>query len=196
MDGKSPVVDNVFVGLDLSLTGTGFCVKRGSKLEMRTIKTNPRTAVNDLARLEYIRDTILDLIPKSVSLICVEDYFVPYNPKQIGAAIDLIGLGMVVRVALYRLGLPFFVINNNQLKKYVTGKGSGQKSLILMAAYKRWGVEAKDDNQADSAVLSYIAEGLQAKMDGHDVSSLPSYQVEVLKKVMDDQSRYNLGTEA
>lgn len=190
---KNPIAENYFVGLDLSLTSTGFSIKCGSEVRMRTIKTTPKTAANHLARLEYIRDDILNAIPRSTAMICIEDYFVPRSPMQMGSAADLIGLGLVVRVALYDTGIPFFIPANTQLKKFATGNGStNQKSLVVREVYKRWGLDAKDDNQADSAVLAFMAEQIHRKLNDGDISDLPKFQVEVVNTVIENRENYNV----
>jgi Holliday junction resolvasome RuvABC endonuclease subunit len=176
-----------YVGLDLSLTGTGVCV-RGDELKVETIKTVPKNFDNDLDRMLFIVKSIMGKIPSNVKLICVEDFFTPAKSFQIGAAISLAMLGALVRAEMYKAGLPFVVISPNQLKKYVTGKGSGQKSLILRETYKRWNVDAKDDNQADAVVLSYIAEGL---IEGVKEDT-PKFQEEVIRTVRKDRPRYNV----
>jgi len=125
-------------------------------------------------------------VPPSVNMVCIEDYFTPSNRQQIGAAIKLVGLGILMRVSLYDAGLPFFVIAPSQIKKFVTGKGVGQKSIIVREVYKRWGVDAKDDNQADACVLAHMAEALVVPSDNS-----PKYQLETIKKVLKDRPRYN-----
>ena len=178
-----------FVGLDMSLAATGFAMKRGDVVTMETIKTTPRTCEHDLARLRYITDEVMQRIPKDVKMIGIEDFFTPQNPFQIGAAIGLAMLGATVRMALYEAGYSFFVISPGQIKKFATGKGSGQKSIVVREVYKRWGLEAKDDNQADASVLAFLAEALTKP--GED---RPQYQKEVVKTVLADRPRYNVTT--
>ena len=187
MSEKNPVLEPSYVGLDLSLTGTGFCLKRGSELSMETIKTTPKTAVHDLARLKYIRDALMERIPESTAMICVEDFFIPHMSSQINAAKSLIMLGTLVRVSLLDRGLPFYIVVSTQLKKYATGKGSGPKGLIIREIYKKWGVNAKDDNQADACVLAYIAEALFT-----NPADMPKYQEETLAKIKADAAHYNI----
>ena len=177
-----------FVGLDLSLTSTGFCLKNGTKLTIETVKTEPKNFKNDLDRLIHIRNTLLSKIPCSVKMICMEDFFVPSNKMQIGSGIKLAMLGTAVRMALYERGMPFVIISPSQLKKFVTGKGTGEKSMIVREAYKRWGVDAKDDNQADAAVLAYLAEALVNPL----TDETPKFQVEVVKTVRAERPRYNV----
>ena len=181
-------IEPVFVGLDLSLTGTGFSLKWPNSVVIETIKTVPKNFPNDLARLGHIRDELLQRIPRWVRMICIEDFFTPQNAHQIGAAISLAMLGTAVRLALYELHLPFVIVAPSQIKKFVTGKGTGQKSIVVREVFKRWGIDAKDDNQADAATLAYLAEAL---IEGVKEET-PKFQMEVIKTVRKDRPRYNV----
>ena len=180
-------IKQTFIGLDLSLTATGFCRKDGDELQISTVKTTPKTAPHDLARIQHIRDKLMDMIPDGTAMVCVEDFFVPHVKAQIGAAKSLIMLGTAVRIALLERGIPFYVISPGQLKKYVSGKGNGPKGIVIREVYKRWGVEAKDDNQADACVLSYIAESISTPEQ-----ELHKYQQDVMKKIREERPRYNI----
>lgn len=177
----------ICVGLDMSLTSTGLCLKEGNTIRLDTVKTKPDSAENDLARLNLIVEKVMSFIPQSVDMICIEDFFTPSNPMQIGSAIKLAMLGTAIRLRLYNAGFKFFVIAPSQLKKYVTGKGSGEKSMILKEVYKRWGIEAKDDNQADACVLAHLAEGLLVPDE-----TRPEFQRDVIKTVKADRPNYNV----
>ena len=187
---KHPVTNMAYVGLDLSLTGSGFCLKCGTELQMSTLKTTPKTAPNDLARLQYIRDSLMEKVPDYTVMVCVEDFFVPHRPSQMGAAKGLIMVGTLVRIALLERGLPFYIVSPGQLKKYATGKGNGPKGLVIREIYKRWGVDANDDNQADACVLAHMAEAIH-KQPGFE---LLKYQQDVVDKVMGERPSYNLPT--
>jgi len=180
--------ETVTVGLDMSLSSTGFCIKRGEEITIETIKTTPRTCNNDLDRLEHIVNEIMARIPDDVRLICIEDYYVPQSRAQFGAAINLVSLGTLMRIALYNKGCPFYVPTASQLKKFATGKGNVQKNIVLREVYKRWGVDAKDDNQADACTLAYMAESILLQDD-----TLPKFQVDTIKKVMAERPSYNIG---
>jgi crossover junction endodeoxyribonuclease RuvC len=177
----------ICAGLDLSLASTGFALKYDNAISLETIKTTPQTCANDLARLRYICSEIMRRIPKNVGMVCVEDFFTPQNPFQIGAAIGLAMLGATVRMALYEAGMPFYVVSPGQIKKFATGKGVGQKSIVVREVYKRWGIDAKDDNQADACVLAYFAESILCLP-----SDAPKYQIEVVQKVIDERPCYNI----
>lgn len=185
---KSPVTTRAHVGLDLSLSASGMCVKRGVELQMRTLKTTPKTAENDLERLRFIRKGIMDFIPVDAVMVCVEDFFVPNQKNQINAAVKLIMLGTLVRVALLEKGLPMYVVSPGQLKKFATGKGNGPKGIVIREIYKRWGVNAKDDNVADACVLAHMAEAMLEK-PGFQIHK---YQEDVIKKVIEEAPSYNV----
>ena len=181
----------IYVGLDMSMVATGVCVKDGEKVKLATIKTTPKTCENDIERLKHIVREVMGLLPKEADLICIEDFFTPSSRFQMNAAIKLIGLGAVIRQALYDAKYPFFVVSPTQLKKYVTGKGNSKKNLILRDLSNKFGVDAGDDNQADACVLAYMAEQLHMKMKGNDISSLVKYQLETINKIVKDRPRYN-----
>jgi crossover junction endodeoxyribonuclease RuvC len=180
-----------FCGLDLSLTSTGFCLKNGSTITIDTIKTEPKNFKNDLDRLIHIRNTIISKLPADVKMVCIEDFFVPSNKLQIGSGIKLAMLGTTIRLSLYERGIPFVIVSPLQLKKFVTGKGVGDKSMILREVFKRWGINAKDDNQADASVLSYLAEALLSEI----TELTPKFQAEVIRTVRQDRPRYNVNAE-
>lgn len=190
---RSPVENKSFIGIDLSLSSTGFCLKTGSEIRVETIKSKPDDSPDDLARLKYIVAEVMRRIPKGVSMIGVEDFFVPGNRFQIGAGIKLAMLGTAMRLALYDAGMPFFVVSPSSLKKYILGKGVGQKSLIVMAVYKKWGLEVKDDNQADGCVLAHIGEQIDAALNGRSYDSTKA-QTEVVAALLGARKErgYNL----
>ena len=109
------------------------------------------------------------------------------SASRAGSAIKLAMLGTVVRMTLFELKLPFMLIAPTQLKKYVTGKGNAQKDMMLMQIFKKYNIEAKDDNQADACGLAFLAEALLKPFDG-----LPKPQQEVLTVIKADRPRYNL----
>ena len=188
---RLPVLPS-FVGLDLSLTGTGVAVKSGSTISAQTIKTTPKTCVDDLARLNHIIGEIVQRFPKNIGLICIEDFFTPHNAMQIGAAIKLVMLGTSVRLALYQK-YPFVLVAPQVLKKYVTGKGNADKSLIVREVYKRWNYEAKNDNEADAIGLVHIAESVYLFVRDCPQDGLTMPQKEIVRTVANNpEKRYDL----
>lgn len=192
---RTPVIPT-FIGLDMSLSSTGFCCKTGNTINIETIKTTPRTCENDLARLRFITNECMKRIPKDTAMICIEDYFTPSNKGQIGSAIKLVGLGITMRLALLEAGFPMFIVAPSQLKKFATGKGTGQKSIVVREVYKKWGIDAKDDNQADACVLAHMAEAIACHLNPNvamvTVGELPKYQLDTAMKVAAERPHYNV----
>jgi crossover junction endodeoxyribonuclease RuvC len=184
---------SIYVGLDLSLTGTGFAKKDGTKMDMQVIKTKPKDFDHDLARLQFIRDKLMSLIPDDTALVCIEDFFMPHNSLQIRAAISLVQLGTLVRVALLERGIPMRIVAPQSVKKFATGKGNAQKGIVIREVYKRWGIEAEDDNQADGFVLSCLAESAYILASGGEQPNLAKYQIEVVDKLIKNKkTAYNI----
>lgn len=185
--GEKMNEERITVGLDMSLTGTGFCIKQGSKITVETIKTDTKTCVDDLARLKHIVGEVMKRIPQGTAMICIEDFFTPANAFQIGSAIKLAMLGAAIRLALYDAKHPFYIIAPSQVKKYVTGSGAAQKSIIVREVFKRYGLEVKDDNQADACAMAHLADSVCFLPE-----DAPKYQVEVVKKVINERPCYNI----
>lgn len=176
-------VTKAVVGLDMSLTATGFCIKMGPHLDYETIKSSTKSAPDDIARVRKIVNAVSDRLPppSGVAMICMENYFT----GRIGTAQQLIALSTVMRLALYEDGYPFFIISPSQLKKFASGKGNCDKSIVVREVYKRWGVDATDDNQADAAVLAHIAHALVFG------GELTKFQHETIKKILKEGKNYN-----
>ena len=100
-------------------------------------------------------------------------------------------MGSLVRTLLWETDFPFIVISPKQLKKFVTSNGNAPKDLILRDVYKRWGVEAKDNNQADACGLAYMAEGIFKCRNDDDLSAFPKFQISMIEKVVEERPHYN-----
>lgn len=190
---RTPVTDGCYIGLDMSLTGSGFCRKENGEIIFETIKTTPKTAANDLARYRYITNEAMRRIPMNTKLICIEDVFTATAKFQIGASVVLHQLAAVVRMALYEKGLPFYIVAAMSLKKHILGKGSGQKSLVIREVYKKYGIDTTDDNQADAIVLAHLAEHLYSAMNGIPYKATKAQDEVVFKLIQTKGERgYNL----
>jgi len=184
-------VSNTVVGLDMSLTGSGICVVQNDVSTIETLKTGPHDFSCDLERLLYITNTVMSKIPQTPSLICIEDYFIPMSTAQTGAAMSLNSLGTLMRIKMYEAKFPFIIISPPQLKKFILGKGVGQKSLIMKEVFKKYNVDVKDDNQADAFVLAQIALAIEDMAAKANLSKYTKPQVDVITTIMKDRPLYN-----
>ncbi len=179
------------VGLDLSLTATGFAIKKGNKVEWETLKTSPKKHPNYVRRYRHIATEILRRIPKNCSMIFLEDYFMPDRKERIQAAMRLVALSSVVRHELLNAGYPFMTASPTQLKKFIRGKGAGNKKVMMRWVEKRWGIKTADDNQSDAVGLAYSAELLYLMLSGMDYSHYEGFQVDLINKIFIERERTN-----
>jgi hypothetical protein len=67
------------------------------------------------------------------------------------------------------------------LKKWIIGKGQGEKDLILKELYKRYDFDVSDDNIADAVGLMLIGKTLLGKYE----KPLVQFQQEVISKMLE-----------
>lgn len=95
----------------------------------------------------------------------------------------LVELGSIIRVGIRNHAgagsTPIVSIAPTCLKKFVTGKGNAKKDMMLLEIFKRWGLEAKDDNEADAVGLALMG---QALLD-EEGCSLPKMHLSALDVV-------------
>ena len=142
------------IGLDLSLTAPGwyFCDVCGSAANAQCGTWQPQG--RGLDRMDWICRKVLRLIPEHDDARVIIEGFA-FGAK--GQAIyEIAGLGYIVRLALRYRGVPVLEVAPAQLKKYATGKGNATKEIIIREVFRRWGFEARDNNEADAFVLGQI----------------------------------------
>lgn len=167
------------LGLDLSLTGTGWCSNVEASVATGLIDT---AGMEGLKRIDYIVNTIGIELSKGdhkeayTTLVVMEDFSFASKGSSL---FQIAGLGYIVRYKLWQDKINFVLVPPPVLKKFACGKGNADKSLILKEVYKRWGADLTNDNEADAYVLSRIGRALL----GWDKDELIAYQKEVMVKV-------------
>lgn len=139
------------VGIDLSLRATGIAYANGA-----TVTVDARKLAG-AERLIVIRDAVraaFDVEEWAPDLVVVEGYAFgrPNQAHQIGE------LGGVVRVALHEECEEFphmgwAIVPPAKLKRFATGKGTANKTAMVVAARDRLGWTGMDDDQADALWL-------------------------------------------
>ncbi len=177
------------VGIDLSLTGTGYYVLKTTaphtygRIEARKLR--------GVERLEYIREKLEPIIigyqridmdgvdmrlDDQPDLVCLEGY----SFGSQGRAVFQIGeLGGVIRLMLHQRGINWIEISPSSVKKFATGKGNSKKDQVMLGVYKKWGFEAPTSDEADAFVLAHIG---QAVID-YRPEELTKAQIEVADQV-------------
>jgi Holliday junction resolvasome RuvABC endonuclease subunit len=141
------------LGLDLSLTATGWCTAGEWALQWGVHETKKLRGMERLATLQ----TAIQEQARLADLVIIEGFAFGAKGK---AVYEIAGLGYLVRYWLWKKQKPFVLVTPTQLKKFVTGKGNCDKQLVLREVYRRWGHVIDDDNAADAVGLGYIGMSL------------------------------------
>jgi hypothetical protein len=148
-----PKNEAVHVGIDQSYSGFALTfLASDGRYETRVIKFDG----SGVKRLADIRGYLNAQLNRNIIDAAMEGYaFGSHMSNMLGE------LGGVVKLAVYDANkLDTLIIPPTSLKKYVTGKGTGvQKNQMLLYVYKKWDVEFKDDNAADSYALAHLVSG-------------------------------------
>jgi len=141
------------IGIDPSLTATGVCILQDGKAQLITINSFPG---DDLARITEIAEAVGDLLAGSPKPVWAAIEGLSHGSHN-GKAAERAALHYFIRAKLRFWSIHVAVVAPASLKKFITGGGKAEKSTIVREVYKRWGIEANDDNQADAAGLAYVA---------------------------------------
>lgn len=144
------------VALDLSLNSTGVATSDGPFNDVETWALNPSDKLNDLERLQWIRNTIRLILagPKETADLIVIEGYAPgrqYKREAMGE------LGGIIKLDLFEQGYPLAIVGTNQLKLYATGKGNSDKFKVGQAAAHRAGRTFDTDDEADAWWLHQMA---------------------------------------
>ena len=177
-------MEKAYVGLDLSLSATGFyLIKENGEVEFDEIRTKKEQFSCDIARVEHIADIILEKISKyEIKFIAVEDFFTGQQP---GTVIQLAILGTIVRYKLLENGYSYLAVAPTQVKKYATGKGNAPKDNMLKAVFKNWNVDTNSNNIADACAIAHLGQAYYEWINGN--KDYKKYEIEVLKKIQKER---------
>lgn len=149
-----------FVGLDLSLTGTGVCVRPGDGssddgVVLVLVQTKPQKCLGDTyLRLRQIVAKVTDHVP-SGSKVCVEG---PSYGSVNGHQHDRSGLWWMIYEQLNGLGCEIVSVPPTSRAMYATGKGNAGKDSVLAAMVRKHpSLLINDNNIADAVALCDMA---------------------------------------
>ena len=83
-----------------------------------------------------------------------------YGFANAHSLVTLVEIGTAMRLVIWERHTPFYIVSPNALKKFVIGKGAGKKEEVMLATYKRWGFEARTNDEVDAYVLARIGMAL------------------------------------
>lgn len=140
------------IGLDLSLTHTGFVVldKNG---KVRAYNTIIPKKLKGVQRLYHIKQKIKRVLRYyKPELAVIEGY--AFNPNA-GRTFSIGELGGIIRLLLYILDIDYMVVAPKTLKKFVIG-GNASKKQIEVAIKKEWEVGFKTEHEYDAFGLAMM----------------------------------------
>lgn len=132
------------LGLDLSLTSTGYVVLDDDQVVWHGSVGS--TTLHDVDRLEYfdrwIRETLAPakMVLGRDDFVAIEGYSYG-SPQAHTRAFGIGELGGVMKLAIHQAGIPMHIIAANTWKKVLCGKGGLAKDLVRVELFKRYQVE-------------------------------------------------------
>lgn len=125
-----PVDNNLFMGIDQSLSNTGLCLlkKTGESIEIIASESiNTSISTNSIEeRLKLIVDRIFDFMDTyKPGVVCIEGLAYKMNSNN-GRL--LAGLFFLILNGMYERGVCYRIVNIKTLKKFATGSGSADKN--------------------------------------------------------------------
>lgn len=160
------------IGLDLSLTSSGFCLSDNIGI----VKTNTKGA----ERLSYVSNFIVELCKEnSISIAIIEGYaFSARNSHS-----HSIGeLGGCVRMKLWESNIPYIEIAPTARAKFATGKGNASKSEVVSSVSSKTGL-IFDGSGADDKCDAWILREMCLAKTGMSKYDWTKEQLSALNKV-------------
>lgn len=172
----------ITVGLDLSLTHTGYAVIKdgGEVLASGVIKSKPSgdKPIEETKRILQIVETVMEKIDETLpdcnpDLVVIEGLAFMAQGTSL---VQLAGLNYLTRILLHTFRWPFMIVQPTTLKKFITGSGKGDKDMMMMAVYKNYAFESLDNNECDAYALAACGLGVL----GNPINKLNKPQEEVV----------------
>jgi Holliday junction resolvasome RuvABC endonuclease subunit len=148
-----PNSPKLYVGIDQSIVCTSVAFLYEGHVEINRIKKDVRGA----ELLCEIYDDVKYFIDcnkfRGLAGVAIEGY--AFGAK--GAYFNLGEVGGVIRLAAFQEEWPLIQVPPTSLKKYITGKGTSPKDIMIKEMYKKYGLDINDNNDADAAGLAILA---------------------------------------
>lgn len=155
------------LGIDQSLTSTGYALWTEDKAKYDTIKTYPVDPL--IVRHRTTVGSLVKIIDKyNVKYAAMEDYAYGTFSKQPKTAAKLCELGGQLKLTLGGLGLTIFVVNTKYVKQWIGIPSNSKKQEVVKAVNAEWDFKfrMKDNDIADALILGRVAEACWEKLAG------------------------------
>lgn len=153
---------NYVMGIDPSLTSTAVVIldEPGEIVRCDRIVSKPcGPLVSDrIHRYEGIVQAVFSS-EYNPAIVCIEGYSMGSHTRGV---IDRVELGALLRQRLVLGGYLAYEVPPTTLKKWATGKGSGDKTPLIVAMTYRYGVRLECDDEYDAYALARMAHQIAA----------------------------------
>ena len=136
------------VGLDLSLSSTGYHTLIG-ELVSGSIDTD---GLGGMERIDFILARVAELVHEDDFVVIENNAFNAVGRAKSGLA----ELNGIIKFWLWRRKIQYVLVAPSTLKKFILGKGQGEKSFVIREVFKAYGLNATTDDEADACVLAHI----------------------------------------
>lgn len=177
------IQDVVYVGIDPSMTSTGLAVIEDGELSAYRIKTEKKHG-SDYARISYIWKTIKYVLAKHAVhgqsfVFCIEGYAMGAKGSRV---FQLGELGGHLRMGiLRRYKEPMIEVAPTSFKKFFTGSGTADKTVVMSTLKDVYDVAITDDDEADAAGLAITAlkydNRNELQLDKLEVHAMSSFSI-------------------
>jgi|SRR5471030_1203734 len=150
-----PASSHRILGIDASLTSTGYAYRNSNDLYAGTVAPGK---LKGPYRLAYIRDRIREVVAFArPTLVVMEDYAMGRSAK-ISMPFHIGELGGVIKTLLWDLGHDVMLVPPTSLKMIVAGHGFAKKPDMRVALELTFGHIITQDDEADAAGLMLVGE--------------------------------------
>lgn len=169
------------VGFDQSLTSFGIAAIHGSETTVRRLRYPARKPSQDVRayqhqRLDYLADGIRSAA-SGAHVAALED--MTFGAKG-DALTDLAGLFWLVRHELWKLRVPYVIINSSHRRKWMTGNGGADKDEVLACAIKAFPqADIRNNDEADALIMA----AMTAEHYGCPMAQMPAASTALLSAV-------------
>lgn len=163
------------LGVDQSSTSSGVCILDYTGNVVLLQRIVPPKKLTGVPRLQYIRDTLQQIINahSEIKMACTEGYSYNSNNKKF-----VLGeVGGTVKLVLADNNIPLIEAAPKQRAKFATGHGSADKDQVQISIKSKWGEDIKQNDESDAYVLARIAYTSLLK------NTVDRSELEIIKKI-------------
>ena len=147
--------DPIFVGMDPSYNGFAIIVidKDANIIEQKLFKSSNKLEPEDrIIELEKEFKFIANI--RQLKKLYIEG---PSYASKGAFVLQMGALHFYIRIFFRKKDINYNVITPGTIKKFITGKGTAKKDLMLLKVYKKFGIEFENDNLCDAYSLARLA---------------------------------------